>query len=316
MTRNYTNIVKFICCIFIFLHHFYLRSSLVAPWGMCACSIFFMLSTYGICKSLEARPVNFKDFVLRRLNKIYLPLVFVNITTVGISCINKHAIPIFNVFGDDIRLIPPTLSNIFCYTIGIHKIDSVTWFIDVLFICYIILFIFSKIGKNRALLATLLYVGILVVLTVMKCAPWYKVDIIGIYIGYLFYLKENAIKEYLVSSKYVKLTSYVLMSLMSMVVYSYIDNGGGQVKGRYMLLLSIFMCSSVCLCALSLSTLCRNNMKSSKIPAYFGGLSYFVYLVHVKVTCILHTDGIYNVLEIFFIIILVSIIFKEVYLST
>lgn len=230
MTRNYTNIVKFICCIFIFLHHFYLRSSLVAPWGMCACSIFFMLSTYGICKSLEARPVNFKDFVLRRLNKIYLPLVFVNITTVGISCINKHAIPIFNVFGDDIRLIPPTLSNIFCYTIGIHKIDSVTWFIDVLFICYIILFIFSKIGKNRALLATLLYVGILVVLTVMKCAPWYKVDIIGIYIGYLFYLKENAIKEYLVSSKYVKLTSYVLMSLMSMVVYSYIDNGGGKLK--------------------------------------------------------------------------------------
>ena len=51
MNKAITDSIKFICCIGIFIHHFYLHSPYVGFLGPTACVIFFFLSAYGISVS-------------------------------------------------------------------------------------------------------------------------------------------------------------------------------------------------------------------------------------------------------------------------
>lgn len=100
MDRTITDLTKFICCILIIIHHVYLGTSLTTPLGTIACTLFYFISAYGVTVSLDHNPLWFTDFVKRRLAKIYLPLLFVNILSIGIASIvsdNVLAIPVFGI---------------------------------------------------------------------------------------------------------------------------------------------------------------------------------------------------------------------------
>lgn len=59
MDRTYTDIVKIVCCVLFFLHHFCLGNPWAAPLGYIACSILFFLSSYVLCKSQDRK--NFRN---------------------------------------------------------------------------------------------------------------------------------------------------------------------------------------------------------------------------------------------------------------
>lgn len=178
MNRAITDMTKFLCCVGIFFHHFYLHSPYVEFIGTTACVIFFMLSAYGISVSLEKHPMSFIRFLGKRVGKIYIPLLMVNILFVGLTsyiCKGNFEIPIFGVFGDEIKYIKDTsLINIFCYISGIFKIDGVTWFLDVLFGSYVLIWIIKRIGSHNVRIALiafsyLVYVCISTLITPPEC---------------------------------------------------------------------------------------------------------------------------------------------------
>lgn len=81
MNRTYTDLIKFISAIAIFVHHFYLKNPAVTSLGFVACGVFFFFSAYGISKSLQHNPIRFGNFCKKRLLKIYMPLLLVNLIT-------------------------------------------------------------------------------------------------------------------------------------------------------------------------------------------------------------------------------------------
>ena len=90
MSRSYTDLVKFVCCILIFLHHFYLGHSIVTPLGYLACSIFFFFSAWGISKSLDKKELNLWQFIKRRVAKVYIPLLLVNFISIAAAKIAAY----------------------------------------------------------------------------------------------------------------------------------------------------------------------------------------------------------------------------------
>ena len=151
MNRAITDIIKFVCCIGIFIHHFYLHSPYVQFLGPTACVIFFCLSAYGISVSLEKKPMTLISFLNKRLFKIYLPLLMVNILFVVVTgwlCNIRFRI---DYIQDGSAI------NAVLYTLGVHKIDSVTWFLDVLFVMYLFIWVIHKIAnKTYRVVLTLL----------------------------------------------------------------------------------------------------------------------------------------------------------------
>lgn len=153
MNRTFTNLLKFICCILIFIHHFYLSNPLVSSFGYIACSIFFLLSAYGISKSLEKHPAGLVGFAKKRLLKIYKPLLVVNIIFIaftGLLIKGEFSIPVFGVFCNHIDIIKDyNLGKITSYVFGFEKIDSVTWFLDVLLVSYLVIWIVHQLKTTK-----------------------------------------------------------------------------------------------------------------------------------------------------------------------
>ena len=85
-------------------------------------------------------------------------ILFVVVT--GWLCNIRFGIPVFNVFGDRIDYIQDgSAINAVLYTLGVHKIDSVTWFLDVLFVMYLFIWVIHKIANKtyRVVLTLLAY---------------------------------------------------------------------------------------------------------------------------------------------------------------
>lgn len=152
MNRVYTDLIKFLCCILIFIHHFFLKSPLVALLGYIACSIFFFLSAYGVSKSLSKKKMSIYTFCEHRMLKIYKPLLLVNVLFISVTsllCIGIYSIPIFDVFGTKITYVYKYgIGDLMEYVLGLRKIDSITWFLDVLLISYLLMWCVSRIRRT------------------------------------------------------------------------------------------------------------------------------------------------------------------------
>lgn len=281
---------KFLCCVGIFLHHFYLRSPYVGFIGTTACVIFFMLSAYGISISLEKYPMNFIQFLRKRVLKIYIPLLMVNILFISLTgylCKGSFGIPVFGVFGDEIKYIEDTsLLQIFCYTFGVFKMDGVTWFLDVLFGSYILMWIIKRFENHhvRIALATLSYlVYVLVSVQITPPRMFGSIfDPLGIVVGVVLAEDKRALE--LIKSK-IKLWHSVIFGFLAIalgIMLGYLSN----LEGRYAKILLLMIAILAMLVVTNMA--CKCSMKNVKMASYLGGVSYFVYLLHEKVANIVY----------------------------
>ncbi|MCF0107370.1 MAG: acyltransferase family protein [Holdemanella sp.] len=76
---KYIDVLRTILCIAVLFYHLG-----ILPGGYLAVCSFFSLSGYLSCKSLMNNKKSLKDYYLSRLRKVYLPLVVVVLSTVGI----------------------------------------------------------------------------------------------------------------------------------------------------------------------------------------------------------------------------------------
>ena len=178
MNRNITDSTKMICCLMVFFHHFYLGSPWVSTLGRTACCVFFFLSAYGITKSLNRKKVGLIDFLKRRLSKVYIPLLMVNVITLMTFVILKDAgnVPIFSVFCNQITTVKAD-SMSFLYLFDITQMDSVTWFIDVLLIGYLFVWCISNIpSRHKRVVVAISGYTALTCLSIVITPPPYMVS--------------------------------------------------------------------------------------------------------------------------------------------
>ena len=175
MNKEVSNVIKFVCCLLIFLHHYFLGNPFTTPLGTISCTIFFFLSSYGIAKSIKNKNLDFWRFSKRRIIKIYVPLLIVNlffILLANILLFENFKIPVFGILKE-IECKELTLVNLFYFTTGIKKIDSVTWFLDYLIMSYIIIWCLMQIKSIKKRIQFSCYVAIINLLFIITSPPPY-----------------------------------------------------------------------------------------------------------------------------------------------
>lgn len=285
MNRTFTDLVKFISCIAIFIHHFFLKSPVVAMFGYIACSIFFFLSAYGIYKSLTKKPMELVPFCKYRLLKIYKPLLLVNVLFIimtGLLCIGNIEIPIFDVFCNSITFVKQAdIFQIIEYAIGFVKIDSVTWFLDVLLVSYFLIWGITKMrNRKEKNLAIIGVTGAYLLSCVLLTPPiYYWIDPIGIVIGLLFTVNDNLIIDRIKKNYVPFVTLTITLLLIAVVGVQYVLHD--SLLGRYQKCLAL--CASLMSVLLVIIIGLTIKMKQSTIITWLSSISYFIYLIHVKV---------------------------------
>lgn len=277
----------------VFLHHFYLEHPWVSTLGRTACCVFFFLSAYGITKSLNKKNVGIMDFLKRRLSKVYIPLLMVNAIALMAFMILKGAgnVPIFSVFCNQITTVKAD-SLSFLYLFDIMQMDSVTWFIDVLLIGYLFVWCLSNIPSRhkRVLSAVSGYLAMMFLSAVITPPRiWYLIDTLGFMYGILYAEYDSKISS-------INSNSSSKMLIVSVFVFLIFSGAGIALKemilGRYMKLIIIGYSLSACAIVAMAG---YSKHRESRICKQLGLLSFFVYLIHVKIANTLFAIDVTNV---------------------
>ena len=281
MNRNITNLTRFICCIMIFMHHFFLGHPIVHGFGHLGCTIFFFLSSYGINKSLTKNPISFLVFIQKKATKIWIPLIIINLLSIIVTNVfftNKFSYPIYDVFCEKISYAPiDSFMKLVGLLVGYPKIDSVTWFLDILLLSYLGLWYIQSKNIPLKYIVYCFILWFIVGFSIVK--SYYIIDIQGILAGLLYARYEQHINIQL-QKKHIIIVSTLIFIVFFIfdIVYS------NTLEGRYNKIISLIYSLSI---LPLVTTISKHNLKL-RIATFLGGISYFIYLLHVKVSCIIN----------------------------
>lgn len=306
--RNNSQALKAVCCVLIVLHHSVLYHTTLYGEGIygvfldgffkCICgyvpvAIFFFLSAYGITESENIQHLGWRDFLKRRMCRVYVPFVLTNILfLVGLAFCKKLE------YSD-------TLLSI----VGIKLIDIVTWFVPVLLLFYIFAYILTYVKQRRyktvgMVLLTIAYVASGI--TIFNIPFYAIVSVPAFVIGYVSSLYKSEINAVLkhISIRYVVMTvSLILVVVLSAMMMQYIkvsDNAYHFVVAANNVFISLLL----------VAVFTGRKIAWFRLD-WLGKISYEVYLVHAKVFVI---GGVFFGLALPWILILILPISFVVYL--
>ncbi len=131
---NNTSIIKGMAILLIALHHFaqavpgsHMR--LFVASGYLSASMFFFLSGYGLASSYLINGNKLEGFIQRRLFRVVIPFVIVNILTL-----------IYNYYSGD--MVPNVLD--IAYILGLKLLDCVMWYVVVTLMLYMAFYLIYK----------------------------------------------------------------------------------------------------------------------------------------------------------------------------
>ena len=285
-------------------------------WGRIACAVFFFLSSYGICKSQQKNDYNFLSFCKKRLSRIYNPLVIVNLLAIlGGSLLLKNAfvIPQYKLVGHEIVFIEDySFATFFYYIFGFNKIDGATWFIDVLILSYIFIWLVRKIEKRLFRITFIVVVPVILLIFDRICGTHiclWPTDVIGIIMGLLSFEFEQTITSFI--KNYYRPVLSISIASFSALIFLYIklkDNNTIEWKYMEMIMLLYSLFSIFIVLSISISNKCNHP----KLCSALGGISFFVYLLHIKVINVINFFDIRPLLtySLIFVAVLSVILFQ------
>ena len=292
MDRNITNLTKFGCCVLIFFHHFFVLEDFACTWGRIACAVFFFLSSYGICKSQQKNNYTFIAFFKKRLSRIYIPYVTINLVfIIGGALLLKglFIIPQYKLVGHEIGFVDDfSIVTAFYYLIGLLKIDGAMWFIDVLLLSYIFIWLIGKISDRRYRIPVIIIVPITLLFLDRICNTHiclWPTDVIGIITGVLFFEYEKEVGLRIKAKYNLFLLGSIFLFLLCVYLYTTLKDSE-MIEWKYMeMLILAYSFFSICI-VLSISLV--HKCKYPKVCTFMGGVSFFVYLLHIKVINVLN----------------------------
>jgi probable poly-beta-1,6-N-acetyl-D-glucosamine export protein len=304
LSKPATNCIKGLCILVIILHH--ITQNMESPFvmnpfnlfGYLAVSIFFFLSGYGLMVSALNKSDYLHGFFLKRLSKVYLPFVLVNAIT----------LMLIYLLSNDKYSINETIA----YILGIKLIDPSLWFVKAIILFYVIFYLaFKFFTKNIASKLVLIY-------SFIYFAVCYKIGLGGWWFNTCFCFPMGVYLA-LYYNKFIKFIqeNYVKTTIVNMIFFAitFFFSQQSNVHGKI-----IFeTISSVFFVALTLTFLLK--VKISSKPLYFiGGISYEMYIIHMKVLGIyfnsVNISESYSTYIYFILVVLIAFFLNKIMAKT
>ena len=314
--KDTTSFLKAVCCVSIILHHFALRNQegyfawiFQTGGGYFAVPMFFLLSSYGICKSELSKPTTKRGFLKHRFSKLLIPFVVVNILTIlmyylcGANCSldklsNTRVNEAFVLIGSrEFGIMDYILS-----VVGIKSIDAAMWFVHVIIYAYASFLVSKCIFdiQKKTLKFTMLFVSLIYLLSIILYiidAPihFYR-SLWALSLGAILFLIENKVKN---TSLRIIYGFFVFTVLLTPIAAIERD---------------VWIVMFACLIPLSLLLL-KNivkyiELKQSSAISLLAGMSYVMYLIHVK---LLTLEWWFVGYQSAFLVVLLSLMFAMIY---
>lgn len=164
ISRDFSLWIRCFCCLLIVFHHYghlVFRISpdsnyifrILANWGgIAGVGVFFFLSGYGISESYRIRPLSISQILKQRYWKLIWPILIVN----SIYLIVRYFLGMNQI---------DSLLSLGRAIVNFKSVDGALWFIEVLFFCYAIYYLYGLIklrllkGHNSFKITDLLILG-------------------------------------------------------------------------------------------------------------------------------------------------------------
>lgn len=277
LSKINTDKLRGLLVLIIIFHHVAQRMDnvgLMLPFrqaGIHTVSIFFFLSGYGLMSSNLQNPNYLKNFIFKRTSKVYVPFLIINIITIFAYQL---------VFDTDYSL----MDKIF-YATGVKLIDSVTWYVVVTLIFYVVFYILFRYFPNH-LGIKLLFLSALIfyiICYVVGLGSWWYINSFCFPIGVYTALNFNTISNHL-KNNYMKYTVFFIICFVSLS--SGISSALLYFLFNFHFKVLLETLSSALFILVVLSLLFKIDLRHTLL-SFFGRASYEMYLIHMKIYNIL-----------------------------
>lgn len=273
LAKANTETLKGLAILIIVLHH--LTQGLNDPAYMqpflgldyLGIAMFFFFSGYGLSISGMRRGSYLQGFFSRRISRVWIPYLLANILAVGIAVLG---------YG-----MPYDAGEIAVYVLGIRFIDGVAWFINAVTFFYLLFYVcFRWLSVRKAIAA--LFIGALLYAVILHWfhfgANWINSALafpMGVWVAHdkerIFHWARRHFAAVLGVSFIVTLLLYVAGVYPDFAgIHRKLFIGGAQLMAMTSFTFFLTM------------LLCRVQFHA-KYMMYIGGISYEIYLVHMKV---------------------------------
>lgn len=264
LDRNVTDFIKVIACVMVAMSHYsgyalannvsssVLYHIIAAVGGYLGVAIFFFLSGYGLMKSEMKYPLQWVDFLNKRLTKTWLPAVLVSLIWLGVAAI----------VGLDLLCNQRYFSGVVW---GFN--DEVMWFVRVILMMYCFFYIYRLISRFFQTNYLLLLVAIIAYFSINKLNVGSSLSVPLFFLGI-------AVAEF---PKFFRRVSTSIPIIIAMLVIA---------------LVSLFLCKhdnylihgwiNYFFISLMIVMFANFNITLTSLPKWLSGCSYDIYLVHYK----------------------------------
>lgn len=293
-----TEVLRGFFILVVILHHISKKMSyigLMFPFkysGYLAVGIFFFISGYGLMTQSLENHNYFNNFVTKRLVRVYVPFIVINIVT------------LIGLYIIDIKY---TFIDMVFYSIGIKLIDDITWYVLATLYFYSLFYAtFANFSKCNALILTALFSLIYFYFCYLlgMGSWWYNCSfcfLTGIYTA----MYKKTIEEKLRNRYYMYLISSILIFIATSLASKYI---------KFFDISILFKTLSSIVFVLLILIFLQKIELNSKLLYLMGTISYEVYLLHMKIYYLLefvNVEASNNIYSYILILIVASIIFKK-----
>lgn len=299
LEKSNTDSFRGIAIMCIVFHHIIQRidnPGILIPFrgvGYLFVSSFFFLSGYGLVISYKRSEDYLKDFFRKRLSKIYLPFIVVNIVNLLINILYFKLKYSFKQFLFEL--------------VGLKLMSSAMWYIIAIAFWYVAFYIVFRFVKKEYVtkilfLTSLVYIILCYYIGLSK--NWYDTALIfpiGVFVG----LYKSKVKSF-IEDNYNK----IVFSSLTMFILLFMLNYGKTDFAS--IIIRIF--SSVAFTIVFITMLLKVDVSRNKVSLFLGTISFEIFLIHDRMLGILNQSGYVTVASLIyylFIIIVLSVILNR-----
>lgn len=268
LSKQNTNNLRGIAITIIAIHHLVLVTQdpgLLTPFkglGYLGVSVFFFLSGYGLTFSYLNGIDYFRDFFSKRMIKIFLPFILVNILHLMINYI---------FYG-----VPYSFIEFISLAVGIKLIDGTMWYINVLLFWYICFYAAFKYFKTETAEKLILLAAVLYFIFCFKInlgKYWFDSSF-AFTVGVLLCPRKKYITSLI--NKYFSLL--LLGSTSLFVLLSIINHGRTSFPA-----ISFRAMAAVVFVFLVYLFMYKVDISRNKVLSFLGSISFEIYLIHSRI---------------------------------
>lgn len=249
--------------------------------------LFFVLSGFVIAvtykKKITEGKISISSFLRGRLAKIY-PIHFITMSVFIIleMISNRSYMPTFDMIKTTLHQALLIHGIVFSDKFGGWNFPS--WFVSVIFWIYLLYALYLKYGEriNSLALSLLFLIAIPILITWRAKHGWDTTFKYGIYRGICGFWAGHILANYILCPYFVKIGRYkrTLLEALSFALMAYFlwASSGGNLLAAFFYIPSVMVILS-----LTLTGGLIGKVLSARPIVRLGGLSYYIYMLHIPV---------------------------------